>query len=118
MNVVIVLIAKHAELSLGIMYRICVFQFKLLSICRPRNLVVSTFPIEVSIRHMEVMFMPSVSLTSYQKGAYYAGIKLFSSLPSNKSLRHDIKVLKPELKNYLLSHSFYSVEEFTSIKNS
>jgi hypothetical protein len=44
MIVVTVLTAKRAELSLGIMYRICVFQFKLLSFYRPRNLVISTSP--------------------------------------------------------------------------
>jgi hypothetical protein len=36
-----VLIVKHAELSLGIVYSICVFQFLLLSICRTINSVVS-----------------------------------------------------------------------------
>jgi hypothetical protein len=42
MSDVTVLIAKHAKLSLGIMNSMCVFQFRLLSICRPRNVVVST----------------------------------------------------------------------------
>jgi hypothetical protein len=59
----------------------------------------------------------SANLTSYQKGAYYAVIKLFSTLPGGiKSLNHDIKVFKPALKDYPLSHS-YSIEEFTSIEN-
>jgi hypothetical protein len=62
--------------------------------------------------------MPNANLTTYQKGAYLAGIKLFNTLlASIKSSNHDIKVFKPALKNYLLSHSFYSVEEFTSIEN-
>jgi hypothetical protein len=38
--------------------------------------------------------------------------------PNSKSLNHDIKMFKPVLKEYLLSHSFYSVEEFTSTNNS
>jgi hypothetical protein len=59
------------------------------------------------------------NLTSYQKGVDYAGIKLFNTRPSNiRSLNHDIKVFKPALKNYLLPHSFYPVEEFTSTENS
>jgi hypothetical protein len=37
-----VLMAKHAELSLGMIYSMCFFQFKLLSICKPRNLFAST----------------------------------------------------------------------------
>jgi hypothetical protein len=56
--------------------------------------------------------------TYLPKGAYYAGIKLFNSLPDSiKSLNHDIKLFKLALKCYLLSHSSYSVEEFTSIEN-
>jgi hypothetical protein len=69
-------------------------------------------------RHKHDLHMPNANLTTYQKGAFYAGIKLFNILPSNtKTLSHDIKVFKPALKDYLLSHSFYSVEEFTSIEN-
>jgi hypothetical protein len=62
--------------------------------------------------------MLNANLTSYQKGAYYAGIKLFNTLPSSiKSLNHNIRVFKPAMKNYLSSRSSYSVEEFTSIEN-
>jgi hypothetical protein len=62
--------------------------------------------------------MPNATLISYQKGTYYAGTKLFNTLPSSiKSLNHDIKVFKPALKDCLLSLSFYCVEEFTSIEN-
>jgi hypothetical protein len=59
--------------------------------------------------------MSHANLITYQKGAYYAGIKLFNTFPASiKSLNHNIKVFKPALKDYLLSHS-YSGEEFTSI---
>jgi hypothetical protein len=34
-----------------------------------------------------------------------------------RSSNQDIKMFKPELKEYLLSHAFYSVEEFTSTKS-
>jgi hypothetical protein len=50
---------------------------------------------------------------------YYTGIKLFSNLPPTiKSLNHDIKIFKPALKDHLLTHSFYSVDDFTSVENS
>jgi hypothetical protein len=63
--------------------------------------------------------MPNTNLTKYQKGVYYTGIKLFSYLlPTIKSLNHDIKVFKPALKDYFLTHSFYSVDDFTSVENS
>jgi hypothetical protein len=55
----------------------------------------------INTRHKHDLHQPSANLTIYQKGAYYAGIKLF----------------KPALKDCLSSPSFYSVEEFTSIEN-
>jgi hypothetical protein len=61
-------------------------------------------------RHKHDLHMLNVNLVSYQKGAYYAEIKLFSTLPSSiKNLNHDIKVFKTTLEDYPLSHSFYSV---------
>jgi hypothetical protein len=58
------------------------------------------------------------SLGSYQKGAYYAGIKLFIILPSNiKSLNDDTEGFKPAMKDYLLSHS-YCIEKWTSVEYS
>jgi hypothetical protein len=60
----------------------------------------------------------NANLTSYQKGAYYVGIKLFTIQTSIKSLNYDMKVFKPALKDYLLSHSLHSIEEFTLIENS
>jgi hypothetical protein len=62
--------------------------------------------------------MPNTNLTKYQKGVYYTGIKLFNNLPPTiKSLNHDIKVFKPALKDYRLTHS-YSADDFTSVENS
>jgi hypothetical protein len=49
--------------------------------------------------------MINTNLTKYQKGVYYTGIKLLNDLPPIKSLNHDIKVFKPALKYYLLTHS-------------
>jgi hypothetical protein len=65
------------------------------------------------------LHMPNTNLTKYQKGEHYKGIKLFDSLPPTiKSLNHDIKVFKLALKGCLLTHSFYSVDDFTSVENS
>ena len=53
------------------------------------------------------------SLTVFQKGAYYSGIKLFNHLPLKiKSLTNKIKLFKPALKSFRNLHSFYSVEEY------
>jgi hypothetical protein len=44
--------------------------------------------------------------------------KYINTLPDSiKSSNHDIKVFKPAWKDYLLSHSLYCIEEFTSIEN-
>jgi hypothetical protein len=65
------------------------------------------------------LYIPNTNLTQYQKGAYYTGIKLFNNLPCTiKSLNYDIKVFKPTLRDYLLTHSFYSIDDFTSVENS
>jgi hypothetical protein len=52
------------------------------------------------------------------KASSLIGFKLFNALPSNiRTLNGGIKVFKPTLKVYHLSH-FYSAEKFTSIENS
>jgi hypothetical protein len=72
----------------------------------------------INTRHKHDLHQLSANLTSYQKGACYAGIKLFSTLPDKiKSLNHDIKVCKPPLKDYLSCRSFYSAQKFTSTEN-
>jgi hypothetical protein len=52
------------------------------------------------------------SITIYQKGTYYLGIKVFNSPPSQiKDLSHNIRQFKPYLKSFLHLHSFYMLEE-------
>jgi hypothetical protein len=71
----------------------------------------------INTRHKYDLHQLSANLTSYQKGAYHAGIKLFNWFSDSiKSFNHDINVFKLALKDYLLSHS-YSVEESTLIEN-
>jgi hypothetical protein len=52
------------------------------------------------------LHMPNANLSSYQKGVYYmqeSSYSVFFYL-ALKLLNHDLKVLKPTLKDYLLSH--------------
>jgi hypothetical protein len=73
----------------------------------------------VSTRYRYNLHAANTNLSKYKKGVYYSGIKLFNNLPPTiKSLNQDIKKIKPALKEYLLSHSFYPTEEFTLAKNS
>jgi hypothetical protein len=72
----------------------------------------------LNTRRKHDLYMPNTNLTKYQKGVYYTGIKLFNNLPpAIKSLNYDIKVFKPALKDYLFTHSFYSVDDFISAEN-
>jgi len=49
----------------------------------------------------------------YQKGVYYLGIKIFNGLPKAiKNISTKPKKFKTALKHYLLTHSFYSLDEF------
>jgi hypothetical protein len=60
------------------------------------------------------------TLTSVNIKKEFTVLELSYSIifPLLSSLKHDIKKFKPVQKEYLLSHFFYSVEEFTSTKNS
>jgi hypothetical protein len=58
--------------------------------------------LSLNTRHKYDLHVLNANLSSYQRGTYYAEVKLFNTLPSNiKSLNHDIKVFKPAL--------FYSI---------
>jgi hypothetical protein len=59
------------------------------------------------------LYQPSAHL-SYQKGTYYMGIKLLNSLPLQlKQLHNDFK---SALKDFLYCHSFYTLEEYLTVK--
>jgi hypothetical protein len=58
----------------------------------------------------------SMYVTIYQKGVYYAGIKIFNPLPSEiKSISNNFKKFKVALWHFLITHSFYTVNEYLSI---
>jgi hypothetical protein len=57
--------------------------------------------------------MPAAKLFLFQKGVYYSGSKIFNHLPSFiKELAGNIKIFKTTFKNFLMTNSFYTVEEF------
>jgi hypothetical protein len=60
---------------------------------------------------------PLSHLTKYQKGLYYAGIRVFTHLPSHiKSIASETYVFKKNLKRFLLDNLFYSMDEFFNFK--
>jgi hypothetical protein len=60
---------------------------------------------------------PSTHMAVFQKGIYYAGIKVFNNLPDAiKEQSHNTKQFKLKLKNFLHSYSFYMLEEYFNYK--
>jgi hypothetical protein len=68
---------------------------------------------ENNTRYKNQLTLPSVRLSAIQRGTTCSPIKLFNKLPPGIwELKNDKVVFKPALKKYLLTHAFYSVEEF------
>jgi hypothetical protein len=64
-------------------------------------------------RSLNNLYLPSVNLTKYSKGAYIAGIKAFNHLPQAlKRLSSDMLNFKKALKRFLLHHPFYAMKEY------
>jgi hypothetical protein len=60
------------------------------------------------------LHLPTASLTRYQRGAYYSGVKIYNQLPAYiKNVDNDTRVFKKTLKRFLLFNSFYLIEEYT-----
>jgi hypothetical protein len=67
----------------------------------------------VNKRHKHYFHKPTVNLSCFQKNAYYAGIKIFSILPSDlTSLINDKVRFKIARKRYSNTYSFYSFDEY------
>ncbi len=69
----------------------------------------------INTRQKNVLHLPEVSQTIYQKGVHYSGKKIFNGLPrAIKDISSEPKKFKVALKHYLLTHSFYSLDDFFS----
>jgi hypothetical protein len=69
-------------------------------------------------RQRNDLHLPHLSLTIYQRGVFYSGIKVFNALPSPiKGISCDPQTFKFTLKHYLLAHSFYNLVEFFGEQN-
>jgi hypothetical protein len=63
-------------------------------------------------RHRNDLHLPTSTLTLYQKGVYYSGIKLFNNLLRNiKEIVGSRKQFKIALRRYLVTHCIYEMEE-------
>jgi hypothetical protein len=59
------------------------------------------------------LHQPTANLSKYQKKAYYSGIKVYNSLPTQiKDLSADRKQFGHAMKSFLYSHPFYNLDEY------
>jgi hypothetical protein len=71
----------------------------------------------IKTRNSYNLHLPLPHLTKYQKGVHYAGIWLFSHMPTSiKNRANETKVFKKTLKRFLTDNSFYSVDEFIKFR--
>jgi hypothetical protein len=57
------------------------------------------------------------NLLIYQKGAHYTGIRVFNSLPPQiRKVFHNRNQFKHVLKEFLYTHSFYTLDEYFNCK--
>ena len=69
----------------------------------------------INTRTKSNLHQPLANSSTYQKGAYYYGIKVFNGLPSQiKDLSANRNQFKCALKSFLYSHSFYTLDEYLS----
>jgi hypothetical protein len=58
------------------------------------------------------LHFPVVNLTVFEKGVWCSSTKLYNHLPSTlKQLSYDTHKFKLALKNFLVTNSFYTVED-------
>jgi hypothetical protein len=68
---------------------------------------------DINTRYNHNLQLPSTNLTLVQKGVLYSGSKIYNRLPlSIKAHSNDTKRFKTSLKNYLIEHAFYSLDEY------
>jgi hypothetical protein len=66
-------------------------------------------------RQRNNLWLPQANLATYQKGAYYLGIKIFNNVPMEiKNVAGNYKKFKIALKKFLYAYSFYTLEEYFS----
>lgn len=82
-------------------------------LCNKENFPTNSAIHSINTRRRNDFHTPSSNLSCYQRGVRYMAIKIFNSLPEDiKNLNQNPALFKAKLKNYLISHTFYSVDEF------
>jgi hypothetical protein len=79
-----------------------------------RDLFTSNYDIHnIQTRQIHNLHMPALKLWLFRKGVYYSGSKIFNHLSSSmKELASNVKIFRTTLKNFLMTTSFCTVDEF------
>jgi hypothetical protein len=64
-------------------------------------------------RQANNLYQPSSNLTLHQRGVHYMGIKIFNNLPPYiKETYSNVRKFEIQLKHFLHTHCFYTLEEY------
>ena len=66
-------------------------------------------------RNKTNLVVPTHNKTMIEKGPRYLGILLYNKLPNSVKFEKCLESFKNKVKDYLLQHCFYSVEEFLNL---
>ena len=99
--------------------RLCIFLLMLLLLNNFNNFHTNSSVHESNTRYKYQIQRPVVKLTCYQRGVYYSGITIFSSLPSGiYNLKNTKFRFRPALQSSVAIYSLYYIKEFSAyIKN-
>jgi hypothetical protein len=86
----------------------------LIFVNKNRGLFLSNSEIhDINTRYNYNLHLPSTNLILVQKRVLYSGSRIYNHLPLNiKILSNDAKRFKSTLKNYLIEHVFYRLDEY------
>jgi hypothetical protein len=63
--------------------------------------------------HSNELHLPQMNLAIYKNRVCYSGVKIFNNLPSDiKNTSGNLKRFKRFLKHVLITHAFYTSEEY------
>ena len=108
---------KELFKKLNILHIPCVCVFSLLMFIRKNcdNFLTNTDIYGVSTRTKHQLNRPTVTLSCTQRGVFYSGIKIFNKLPPHiLQLKNETQRFMVALRKYIITHVFYSVDEFLS----
>lgn len=98
----------------GILTLTSIYIFKLLIYIHTNRNKLPISDHQYSTRKKGDIYINKCNLTLYKKSPLYAGSYLYNKLPPNIKNFHNMNKFKAELKRFLISNCFYSLDEYNS----